>query len=139
MTSIRQAALLLALIGLVLVFMFTAPVGGQIPDEFHNLQLLDPEVEKNQLVGIMKDWANGLGVRCNHCHVGPEDLQGMDFASDEKPEKRTARKMLEMSRVINRQLMKELPIAEGRRSMVVSCFTCHRALPRPKNIPPRLN
>ena len=116
-----------------------SPLRAQIPDEFSNLQLLDAGVEKNRLVSIMKDWANGLGVRCNHCHVGPEDLQGMDFASDEKPEKRTARKMLEMSRVINRELTRDLPIAEGRRSMVVSCFTCHRGQPRPKNIPPRIN
>ena len=39
-------------------------------DEFKNLQLLNPETEKERLVGIMKNWADGLGVRCNHCHVG---------------------------------------------------------------------
>ena len=110
---------------------------AQVPDEFTNLRLLDPDIEKERLVDTMRDWAIGLDVRCNHCHVGPANLEGMDFASDDKPEKRTARKMLEMSRVINRELLKDLPVAEDRRSMIVSCYTCHRGAPKPKNVPPR--
>ena len=38
-----------------------------------------------------------LGVTCGTCHV-----RG-NFASDEKPEKLTARRMLEMTKVINKQ------------------------------------
>ena len=85
----------------------------------------------------MRDWATGIGQRCNYCHVGPDNLEGMDFASDEKATKRTARKMLEMARVINRELLDELPTAEGRRHMVVSCYVCHlgKAKP-PRNVPP---
>ena len=135
---LSTSALIVLSILMVLVG-FPSPASAQIPDKFTNLQLLNPETEKDRLVGTMKNWADGLGVRCNHCHVGPDNLQGMDFASDEKPQKRTARKMLEMSRVINRELMEELPIAEGRRSMVVSCYTCHRGKPKPKNIPPQVN
>ena len=70
------------------------PVAAQIPEEFTNLQLLPKDIEQRKLVRTMRDWAGGLGVRCNHCHVGPENLQGMDFASDEKRTKRAARKML---------------------------------------------
>lgn len=109
---------------------------AQIPDQFTNLRLLDPDIDKKQLVGTMRDWAAGIGARCNYCHVGPDDLVGMDFASDDKATKRTARKMLEMSRVINRQLLADLPTAEGRRHRVASCYTCHRGEAMPKNIPP---
>lgn len=122
---------------LCLAGLLSGVVAAQVPDTFTNLQLLDPDIEKQRIVGIMRDWAGGLGVRCNHCHVGPDDLQGMDFASDEKAEKRTARKMLEISRVLNRELMQDLPVAEGRRSMVVSCYTCHRGQPKPRNVPPK--
>lgn len=69
---------------------------AQIPDAFENLQLLPKDINKGQLVGTMRGWATALGVRCTHCHVGPDNLVGMDFASDDKPTKRTARKMLEM-------------------------------------------
>ncbi|MBZ0114910.1 MAG: c-type cytochrome [Thermoanaerobaculia bacterium] len=125
----------LASLTLVVLFSFVeAPAVGQIPEEFTNLQLLDPAIEKSELVSIMRDWAGGLGVRCNHCHVGPENLRGMDFASDEKATKRSARQMLLMSRAINRELLKDLPIVveEGRkRAQVVSCYTCHRGMNRP--------
>lgn len=132
MTSL-QGQLAFGLLGLLLI---PAAAGAQIPDAFTNLQLLDPDIEKERLVGTMKNWAAGIGQRCNYCHVGPDDLVGMDFASDEKATKRTARKMLEMSRIINRELLAELPTAEGRRHMVASCYTCHRGEAKPKNIPP---
>ena len=44
----------------------TAPGAAQIPDEFTNLKLLPKDIEKRQLIGTMRDWAGGLGVRCNH-------------------------------------------------------------------------
>ena len=126
---------------LTIVAAFAAqPVLSQIPDQFTNLQLLDKEISKDRLVGTMRDWAAGIGARCNYCHVGPDNLEGMDFASDEKPTKRTARKMLEMSRIINRQLMSDLPTVEAKGRtlhMVVSCYVCHRGESRPTNQPPR--
>ncbi len=106
------------------------PVAAQIPEEFTNLQLLPKDIEQRKLVRTMRDWAGGLGVRCNHCHVGPENLQGMDFASDEKPTKRAARKRLAMARAINREYIGELPEQEARRQ-VASCYTCHRGMPKP--------
>lgn len=109
---------------------------AQIPDTFTNLQLLDPQISKGDLVSTMRAWATGLGVRCAYCHVGPDNLQGMDFATDEKAEKKTARRMLELSRKLNRELLKDLPtvVAEERsRSQVVSCYTCHRG----EALPPR--
>ena len=112
--------------------LFASALVAQIPDEFTNLKLLPKEISKQDLVGTMRDWAGGLGVRCNHCHVGPDNLQGMDFATDEKATKRTARKMLEMSRAINGQMLAALPtVDEGAEAQVVSCYTCHRGLSKP--------
>lgn len=82
----------------------------------------------------MRDWAKGLGVRCNHCHVGPDNLQGMDFATDDKEHKRAARVMLEMTREINRQYVgswEEEAEGEETGHQVVSCFTCHRGQAEP--------
>ena len=45
---------------------------GQIPDEFQNLQVLPKDVEKRQLVDLMKSFCAALDVRCTHCHVGEE-------------------------------------------------------------------
>ena len=41
----------------------------------------------------MRNFASGLGVRCDHCHVGgnPDTLEGFDFASDAKEAKQVAR------------------------------------------------
>lgn len=119
-----------ATVGLLVLFLIpTAPAGAQIPDEFTNLQLLPEDIDKRQLIGVMRGWAGGLGVRCNHCHVGPDNLQGMDFASDEKATKRAAREMLQMSRVINGTHIKSLEGEEKRQ--VVSCYTCHRGQSKP--------
>lgn len=122
----------------LLCLLSVTPVAfAQIPDTFTNLQLLDPDISRDQLVGTMRDWAMGIGQRCSYCHVGPDNLEGMDFASDTKATKRTARKMLEMARIINRDLLDELPTVEGRRHMVVSCYLCHLGEARPpRNVPP---
>src|SRR5262245_47987825 len=71
---------------------------AQIPDKFTNLQVLPKDSSKLQLVTTMRGFASALGVRCTHCHSGgsPDTLQGVDFASDAKWEKRTARTMLRM-------------------------------------------
>ena len=110
----------------------SAPLAAQIPDEFTNLQLLPKDIGKRELVETMRNWAGDLGVRCKYCHVGPDNLQGMDFATDQKPEKRTARRMLAMSRAINGELLAALPTVDGDSShQVVSCFTCHRRQQKP--------
>jgi hypothetical protein len=130
-TYTRSLAISLVLVH-VLFHVFARSAAAQIPDEFTNLKLLDSEIQKPDLIATMRDWSGGLGVRCNHCHVGPDNLQGMDFASDEKATKRTARRMLEMSRAINGELLAGLPILdEGEGHQAVSCYTCHRGQATP--------
>lgn len=106
---------------------------AQIPESFTNLQVLDKGIERGALIGVMRGWATDLGVRCTHCHVGPDNLEGMDFATDEKPTKRTARLMLSMVRDINRGTT-ALPVLgdSGREhAQQVTCYTCHRTQSKP--------
>jgi cytochrome c5 len=70
----------------------------------------------SQLIPVMAFMANSLGVTCGHCH-------GKEFASDEKPAKDAARKMIALQRAINAQ--------HYGGKVVVTCNTCHagRVLP----------
>jgi hypothetical protein len=113
---------------LLWIVVIAAPLWAQEPQaeapkqrrpmpEPRNLQILKPGP---QLMATMRAFSAGLGVQCNHCHV-----QG-DMASDEKPQKVTARKMLAMSIDIN----KNFP--DGK--MHVTCYTCHRGELEPKTM-----
>jgi hypothetical protein len=64
------------------------PGGGPRPASFKNLKILKPE----EVRAAMGSFVAGTGMKCADCHV-----QGT-FDSDEKPQKVTARKMLEMVR-----------------------------------------
>lgn len=83
-----------------------------------NLKILPPE----HLMETMQRFRVALGVRCDFCHV-----QG-DFASDEKPHKEIARKMLMMTKEINGKF------PDGK--MHVTCYTCHRGAEEPAMAPP---
>ena len=112
---------------LVTVFVATASTpAAQLPTKFTNLQVLPKDIEPKTLVLLMKSFAQGLAVRCEHCHVGEgNDLSKFDFASDEKPAKATARKMMRMMSTINDELLAGVgePAAPGTRK--VTCYTCH--------------
>jgi Photosynthetic reaction centre cytochrome C subunit len=82
-----------------------------------NLKLLDPET----LMPTMMSFKAALGVECSFCHV-----QG-DFASDDKPTKDMARKMIVMTRSINANF------PDGK--IHVTCYTCHRGSTEPKTAP----
>jgi hypothetical protein len=51
--------------------------------EIKNLKVLPEDTPPRQVVGIMRGFAIGLGVRCTYCHVGEEGapLSTYDFAS----------------------------------------------------------
>lgn len=72
-----------------------------------------------------------LGVSCGYCHEGRRN-----FASEAKPEKLTARKMIEMTRGINQQFFPNFkPGAEESRLGKVTCFSCHQGNAKPKTTP----
>jgi photosynthetic reaction center cytochrome c subunit len=80
----------------------------------------------SQLNMVMDYMATSLGVRCNHCHVA--DSTGWYMEKDDKPEKRTARKMIEMVIDLNTNRF-------GGRS-AVTCYTCHRGSVEPSKLIP---
>ena len=71
-----------------------------------------------------------LGVNCNTCHV-----RG-NFASEEKPLKQTARRMLELTRMINKEFFPDHKPKDGESVLGrVTCYTCHQGEQTPK-LPP---
>lgn len=106
---------------------------GQFPpDTLENLQVLPEDMEVRELIRVMRGFAVGLGVRCQHCHVGEEGqrLAEFDFVSDDKPEKRKARDMIRMVAQINERYLAELEDRDTP-AVDVSCVTCHRGQARP--------
>jgi Photosynthetic reaction centre cytochrome C subunit len=76
----------------------------------------------------MQVMTQALGVTCGFCHV-----RG-NFASDANPRKEVSRRMLTMTRTINRQFFPDYKPAEGEpRIGRVTCFTCHQGSEHPKS------
>jgi hypothetical protein len=68
--------------------------GPVIPDKYTNLQVLPKQIQKADLIAVMKDFCRTMKVRCTHCHMANDDLSSADFPSDEKPTKQSARELL---------------------------------------------
>ena len=99
-----------------------------------NLKVLPKDSPRDSVVALMRTFANGLGVRCQYCHVGREGmpLDSFDFASDEKPTKETAREMMRMVARINDDVAKARIKSTSTSAPVrVGCITCHRGAARP--------
>jgi len=131
MQALRWPLLLSALV----VFPPTATSAQWPPDSIVNLQVLPEDTPFRQLVGTMRGFAGGLGVRCIFCHVGddPSDLASTNFASDEKVKKRKAREMIRMVRRINDELLANLP-ERSDPPVEVTCATCHHGVSKPVGI-----
>jgi len=124
-----------ALISVVLVSLaFSAPPADR---KFKNLKVLPKNIDEKALDSVMHGFTRGLGVRCDFCHVPTADRK-MDFASDEKPEKNIARKMMKMSTKINKKYFNYNKDDQGKTIQALSCYSCHHGEQRPaKNPPPR--
>jgi len=82
-------------------------------------------VPAGRLLRIMElGYSRSLGVTCTHCH------DPKNFASNDKPEKRTARRMVRMVEKLNRELLPAAVEVEGAEP-IVNCTTCHRGQKKP--------
>ena len=117
---------LLALIGALTT---VVPTEGQgwFPQEFKNLTVVPADIEPDTLQAMMKAISQGLGVRCDYCHV--REGQRTDFASDENKHKEIARMMMRMTQQINEDFLNR----PG--GMRVACVTCHRGVKAPHTLP----
>jgi hypothetical protein len=128
----------------------TTPAAAPAPavvanPEFKNLQVLPKDLTHDQLVTIMRSFTQGLGVRCNECHVvtATDPREQFDFASDAKRDKLAARVMIQAKMELNNRWMPRVKAAKGEvqepghaPEMEVSCWTCHRTKKEPEE-PPR--
>ena len=89
-------------------------------DQFKNIQTLKG-IPAAQLIPTMQFISASLGVECEFCHV-----RGA-FEKDDKKEKQTARKMIDMMRAINKNSF------DGHRE--VTCYSCHHGSIEPVAIP----
>src|SRR6202161_1783338 len=87
---------------------------------FKNIQVLKG-VPADQVIPAMQFIAASLGVECEFCHVRNA------FEKDDKDEKVTARKMMQMMFTANKETF------EGKRE--VTCYTCHRGSTKPVGTP----
>ena len=77
---------------------------------YKNIQVLKG-LPASELDGVMDFMSAALGVGCTHCHSNPWD-------SDSKSTKVGARRMILMTRAINKENFSGNP--------AVTCYTCHR-------------
>ena len=143
---------------LVTIVFCVIPAAAQSPDKYTNLQVLPKDISKPELQSTMRGFVFALGVRCNYCHAEKKDAAkpGLDFASDEKETKKTARVMLQMVAAINRDYIAKLPqttpqtaqqtppqtappqavqsASQPAQAVQVQCVTCHHGLAQPRTL-----
>lgn len=104
---------------------------------YKNLTVLPKDISKEDLGTVMDGFKTSLGVKCNYCHAPSETEKGkLDFASDAKPEKGTARMMMLMTAKINKKYFHIKDVKNPNAILPVSCITCHNGNERPKTLDP---
>lgn len=99
----------------------------------NNLKVLPKDISHEDLDKVMHGFNNALGVRCNFCHAASAtDPKKLDFSSDAKPEKETARDMMRMTLKINKKFFEAKSNSLLDTANAVSCKTCHHGNPHPK-------
>jgi len=101
-----------------------------------NLQVYPKDTPRPEIVTTMQGFVQALGVQasggCGYCHEG--QAPQFNFASDAKPTKIVARKMILMAR----EITAKLPEVTGKPAAEVTrlrCATCHRGVAIPKLLP----
>jgi Photosynthetic reaction centre cytochrome C subunit len=98
-----------------------------------NLKVFPKNTPYRVLDHEMDVWAASLGVHCNFCHARNDQTNKMDFASDAKPEKTTARHMFMMMGKINKKFFGAKKDTLGMiMTTGVNCNTCHHGTAHPE-------
>ena len=135
MRRLSSAVMVLGVVTLAASAAVAQPA-AQPPPPLTNLQLYPKDIPRPQLIATMQGFVQALGVQsaggCSYCHVGT--APNWDFASDTKPAKTVARKMILMSR----EITAKLPDITGKPAAEIAslrCATCHRGVAIPKLLP----
>lgn len=99
-----------------------------------NLQVLPKDLTGAQVREIMGHWAGDLGVHCDTCHAAdpknlmPNGRPRMNFASDEKDEKKMARIMYTMMELDKSDYVAKVAALDkmSEPAAPLTCGTCHR-------------
>ena len=96
-----------------------------------NLKVLPKDISHEDLDKIMDNFKMALGVKCGYCHAPMADNQRkLDFASDAKPEKETARDMMRMTAKINKKYFHNA-MENDKTVSKIACVTCHNGKTEP--------
>jgi len=100
---------------------------------FKNLKILPKDITKEKLDSVMAHFSVSLGVKCGFCHAQSPDTvkKHLDFASDSKEEKGTAREMFRMVSYINTNFFNDDHSTQPDTIHAVVCYTCHRGTKAP--------
>ena len=123
----------------ILILAGTTAVGvAALPapkNEYKNLKVLPKDIAPKDLSRIMiDDFEDGLGVSCTFCHDQGKDSLRLDYASDSKPEKQIARRMMTMTMGINKKYFGLKRPLIGDSVLEINCITCHNGQPRPGDV-----
>jgi hypothetical protein len=103
-----------------------------------NLQVLPKDIPGPELMKVMHSFESQVGVGCGFCHAADETTHHLNFASDAKPEKATARVMMHMTHDINEKYLTQIndPDHADHPAPQVTCGTCHRGKSMPEAFAP---
>jgi hypothetical protein len=98
-----------------------------------NLKVLPQDISDEKLDSIMHTYNNALAVNCAFCHspYSSNFPDSLDFASDAKPMKEDARKMIRLTIQLNKDYFYYDTLQRPEYLKVVTCKTCHRGNPFP--------
>jgi hypothetical protein len=120
---------------LVSLFIVVGIAATKPPEEhkYQNLKILPKNISKEDLDKVMDGFKAALGVKCSFCHAPSKDstVHFPDFASDAKPEKNIARKMMKMTAKINKKYFSYNKNEQGEMLQSVECMTCHHGKEHP--------
>jgi hypothetical protein len=109
------------------------------PEKIENLKVLPKDTTPDQIMTIMRGYAEALSVSCVACHKGKVDAayKDIDYVDDSKENKEVTRSMILMTRDINTKYPDGLPEA-SEKEPAVTCATCHRRNRHPEtDLPPK--
>jgi Photosynthetic reaction centre cytochrome C subunit len=120
---------------MVSLFIWIGIAATKPPEDqkFKNLKVLPKDISMKDLDKVMDGFKAALGVKCGFCHAPLADSTDhhLDFASDAKPEKHIARKMMKMTHKINTKYFSYNKNEEGGSLPIVECMTCHHGHEHP--------
>ncbi len=128
----RKKSIVIILVSFFIAFGIAATTPSA-EHKFKNLKVLPKDISQEALSKVMDNFKNALGVHCTFCHAPSKDTANHhpDFASDEKPEKNIARKMMKMTKKINSKFFSYNKNEQGQFVPTVECMTCHHGKEHP--------